>query len=61
MVFAYAYLSQEPAAFTAALIALTSRVTGDVIQNLLDGCYWKLAIFVPVEGAAALGVYLSIP
>ena len=46
----YALIVQQQVAFTCATVAVFARVTGDVIQNVLDGCYWKLAIFVPVEG-----------
>ena len=60
LVFFYAFFSAEPAAYTAALIALFMRVLGDSVQNLLDGCYWKLGVFVPVEGMAILLIYLSL-
>ena len=59
MTFAYALFSGEEAAYTAALIALLTRVLGDCIQNILDGCYWKLFIFCPMEGLCGLLIYLG--
>ena len=59
LTFTYAFFSAEAAAYTAALIALLTRISGDVIQNLLDGCYWKLGIFLPVEGVACILLFLS--
>ena len=48
-VFAFAYYSGEIVAFQAALIALCARACSDVVQNLIDGCYWKVALFGSVE------------
>ena len=60
MVCLYAFLSGEVAAYTAMLVAVTSRVTGDVLQNIIDGCWWKLAVFVPVEGLMAGLLYMAL-
>ena len=55
-----ALLLQDKGAFTTALVAVFTRVSGDVAQNLLDGCYWKLAIFIPVEGAFCFLIYYAL-
>ena len=48
-VFFFAYFSGELVAFQAALIALCARACSDVVQNLIDGCYWKCFLFGSVE------------
>ena len=48
-VFWYALFSAEPAAYMAALVALLARASSDVVQNALDGCYWKVGLFACVE------------
>ena len=55
-----ALILQDKGALTAALVAVLARVTGDVFQNILDGCYWKLAIFIPVEGAFCFLIYYAL-
>ena len=52
-VFAWAVYTQEVAAYQAAFLALGVRATGDAVQNLFDGCMWKVAFFLGVEGAIA--------
>jgi len=43
-----------------AIIVMGARVGGDIIQNILDGCFWKVGIFVFVEGVVALIVGLAL-
>ena len=52
-VFWWAVYTQETVAYMGALIALLARATGDAIQNLFDGCYWKVALFLSVETMVA--------
>ncbi|EOD41477.1 hypothetical protein EMIHUDRAFT_420223 [Emiliania huxleyi CCMP1516] len=58
-VFGFAAISGEVAAYQAALVALLARCGGDVLQNLLDGCMWKVALFLGVEGVAGALMYVS--
>ena len=60
MVLLTALILQEKGAFTTALVAVLARVVGDVLQNILDGCYWKLAVFVPVEGVFCFLIYYAL-
>ena len=55
MVLLTALLLQEKGAFTTAKVAVFTRVTGDVIQNVLDGCYWKLGVFSKGLPGSGLG------
>jgi hypothetical protein len=60
MVCLYALLSGTLEAYKAALLAVAVRTSGDVMQNLLDGCYWKLSFMVPVELGLATLLYVSL-
>ena len=60
MVLLTALILQDKGAFITALVAVFARVTGDVIQNILDGCYWKLAVFVPVEGVFCFLIFYAL-
>merc|ERR1711988_761443 len=57
----YGAFSGDRGSMATALIAFVTRICGDVLQCLLEGCYWKLAVFLPVEGvmACVLGLFLS--
>lgn len=60
MVCLFAFLSGTLEAYKAALLAVTVRTSGDIVQNLLDGCYWKLSFMVPVELTMAGLLYVSL-
>ena len=52
-VFTWAVYTQQVAAYQAAFLALGVRATGDALQNLFDGCMWKVGLFLGVEGVIA--------
>ena len=39
-------------AFQIAFLCLFSRICGDILQNAIDGCYWKVFLFAGFEGFA---------
>ena len=43
--FWFALVSFQKIAFQIAFISLITRITGDILQNFLDGCYWKILVF----------------
>ena len=46
-------------AFQIAFACLLTRICGDIMQNALDGCWWKVALFVGFEPIPILGLYLT--
>ena len=50
--FWFALMTYEKAAFQIAFLCLFSRICGDIVQNLIDGCYWKVGLFLGFEGFA---------
>ena len=53
----FAVITAEKVAYQIAFLCLIGRITGDIIQNLFDGCYWKVAFFIMCEGLALVLVY----
>ena len=39
------------------LRAAAGRAAGDILQNILDGCYWKCGLFLGFEGPALFMLY----
>ena len=50
----YGAFSGDRGSMATALVVFFTRICGDVINCLLDGCYWKLGVFLPVEGVMAV-------
>ena len=57
--FWFALMSSEQAAYQIAFLCLLTRIVGDMVQNFLDGCYWKVGLFASFEGLALFMVYSS--
>ena len=47
-----ALMTYEKVAFQIAFLCLFTRICGDILQNLLDGCLWKVGLFLGFEGFA---------
>ena len=54
---AAAMAAAEQIAYQIALVCLVGRITGDILQNILDGCYWKVGLFLGFEGPALIMLY----
>ena len=50
-------MTGEKVAFQIAFLCLLGRISGDIIQNALDGCYWKCGLFLGFEGPALIMLY----
>ena len=53
----FALVTGEQIAYQIALVCLVGRITGDILQNILDGCYWKCGLFLGFEGPALIMLY----
>ena len=38
-------------------IQTRAHQAGDILQNILDGCYWKCGLFLGFEGPALIMLY----
>ena len=50
--FWFALMTSELVAYQIAFLCLLTRICGDIAQNVLDGCYWKVGLFLSFEGLA---------
>ena len=55
--YVFALVTGEQIAYQIALVCLVGRITGDILQNILDGCYWKCGLFLGFEGPALFMLY----
>ena len=55
--YVFALMTGEQIAYQIALVCLVGRITGDILQNILDGCYWKVGLFLGFEGPALFMLY----
>ena len=57
--FWFALVTGEQVAYQIAFLCLLTRIIGDMVQNAIDGCYWKVGLFASFEGLAFFMVYSS--
>mmetsp|Transcript_18392 Transcript_18392/g.54649 ORF Transcript_18392/g.54649 Transcript_18392/m.54649 type:complete len:158 (+) Transcript_18392:216-689(+) len=55
--FWFALYTGELLAFQIAFACLLTRICGDIAQNAIDGCWWKVALFAGFEPVPVLALY----